>query len=172
MLTWTSPRLISRKPTPPIEPPHDDELSPPDSGIDPPQEVLPRKEEEQVDEKLPRKQVREENEEIRVGAQEILPRQRDRRDPDEKLPRKQSAQPLGDIAGPDADQSPPTPEIEETRPQEPSQRESDERVNVDQKSPRKRSEQIPGDIARPDVGQSLPTPGNAEEPEKDPRKKG
>ena len=37
----------------------------------------PRKRGEQVGEKLPRRQVREENEESRPGAQEKLPRKRD-----------------------------------------------------------------------------------------------
>jgi len=89
------------------------------------------------------------------------------------LPRKPSAQILGDIARPDVDQGSPTPEIEEARPQEPSQRKRDER---DEKLPRKPSAQILGDIARPDVDQGLPTPGNedANHPsniERHPRKK-
>jgi len=138
-----------------------------------PQEQSPRKRDEQAGEKSPRKQVREENEETRVGAQEILPRKRDERVPDdERLPRKQSAQILGDIARPDADQSLPRQEIEETRPQEPSHRERDERVPDDNRLPRRQSTQILGDVARPDVDQSLPRPGS-EDPsniKRDPRK--
>ena len=65
----------------------------------------PRKRGEQVGEKMPRRQAREENEESRLGAQEILPRKRDERVPDDvqKLPRKQSVQILGDISSPDDD---------------------------------------------------------------------